>query len=93
MRVAVRTAIASLLAATIAAGEAFAQSCAMCASSFGENDPMARAISWSILFMMAAPYAVVGTIAAVLIHLHRRPPDPIIERGRTLRPAGEGDIP
>ena len=63
-------AVAAVLA--LDAGDALAQSCAMCASSFGENDPVSRAFSWSILFMMAMPYTVFGTIAAVLFWSHRR---------------------
>jgi hypothetical protein len=93
MRAVARTATFSLLAAAFTAREALAQGCAMCASSFGENDPMARAISWSVLFMMAAPYTVAGTVAAVLFYLSRRRPDPLIEQGRALRPAGEGEVP
>jgi len=60
----------ALLAA--AAGRAWAQSCAMCGSSFGENDPVSRAFSWSILFMMAAPYTVVGLIGVFLFFSYRR---------------------
>jgi hypothetical protein len=56
----------------LAAGDALAQSCAMCTSSFGENDPVSRAFSWSILFMMAMPYTIFGTIAGVLFWSHRR---------------------
>ena len=55
-----------------AAGRAWAQSCAMCGSSFGENDPVSRAFSWSILFMMATPYTVVGLIGAFLFFTYRR---------------------
>ena len=51
-----------------------AQSCAMCAASFGPNDPTSRAISWSILFLMAAPYTIVLTAAGVLFYMHRRTP-------------------
>ena len=56
-----------------AASRALAQSCAMCAASFGPNDPTSRAISWSILFLMAAPYTIVVTAAGVLFYMHRRP--------------------
>jgi hypothetical protein len=60
----------AMLAASV--GPAWAQSCAMCGSSFGENDPVSRAFSWSILFMMATPYTVVGVIGAVLFFNYRR---------------------
>ena len=51
---------------------ALAQSCAMCGSSFGQNDPVQRAFSWSILFLMATPYSIVGGVALWLFYLHRR---------------------
>ena len=60
------------LVPVLAPGRAWAQSCAMCGSSFGENDPVSRAFSWSILFMMATPYTVVGLIAAFLFVSYRR---------------------
>ena len=56
------------------ASRALAQSCAMCAASFGPNDPTSRAISWSILFLMAAPYTIVLTAAGILFYMHRRAP-------------------
>ena len=69
-----RLATASLVAAPLVLGaaDALAQSCAMCASSFGENDPVSRAFSWSILFMMATPYTVVGLIGAFVFFTYRR---------------------
>jgi hypothetical protein len=57
-----------------AAPRAFAQSCAMCASSFGQNDPVTRAFSWSILFLMATPYTIVAVIGAFLFFKYRRMP-------------------
>jgi hypothetical protein len=88
----VAPATAMLLASTSAA---LAQSCAMCAASFGPDDPIQRAFSWSILFMIAAPYTIAGTIAAWFWFTYRRAPG----RGRArvidlapLRsaPAGSG---
>jgi hypothetical protein len=58
----------------LAAHSAWAQSCAMCGSSFGPNDPVTRAFSWSILFLMATPYAIVGLIGAYLYFTYRRSP-------------------
>ena len=55
-----------------AASRALAQSCAMCGASFGPNDPTSRAFSWSILFLMAAPYTIVASAAGILFYLHRR---------------------
>ena len=66
---------ASVAAVVLAAApRAFAQSCAMCASSFGQNDPVTRAFSWSILFLMAAPYSIVFTAAGWLFLAYRRTP-------------------
>jgi hypothetical protein len=62
------------LATLAAASPALAQSCAMCGASFGPNDPVTRAFSWSILFLMAAPYTIVATIGAFLFYMYRRPP-------------------
>src|SRR3989441_7862689 len=55
---------------------ALAQSCAMCGASFGPNDPTSRAFSWSILFLMAAPYTIVFTVAGVMFYMYRRAPPP-----------------
>jgi hypothetical protein len=70
------TLLAACAAAVVLAPatRALAQSCAMCASSFGQNDPMSRAFSWSILFLMATPYTIVGAIGAFLFFMHRRTP-------------------
>jgi hypothetical protein len=83
-----------------AASQALAQSCAMCAASFGPDDPVQRAFSWSILFMMAAPYTIFGSIAAWLFFSYRRAPGRrrarIIDlaRLRHTAPAGSGgDVP
>jgi len=90
-RLGLRLAAAGLGAALplFTAGRALAQSCAMCGSSFGENDPVSRAFSWSILFLMATPYTIVGTIAAVLFYLHRRAPGrrraSVIDLGKAAR--------
>ena len=70
MRVASRLATAVALLGPRAS--AFAQSCAMCASSFGPNDPRQRAFNWSILFLMAAPYTLFGGAVLCLVILHRR---------------------
>ena len=86
-----RLATASVVAASVLLGvaDALAQSCAMCASSFGENDPVSRAFSWSILFMMAMPYTIFGTIAAIIFWTHRRAGDrpraAIIDLGKAAR--------
>ncbi|HJQ73493.1 MAG TPA: hypothetical protein VJ814_01310 [Gaiellaceae bacterium] len=90
-----------VLALLLSAADALAQSCAMCASSFGQNDPMSRAFSWSILFLMATPYTIVGAIGAYLFYTYRRAGRRRaavldLDRARGLRaaPAGssEGDL-
>jgi hypothetical protein len=99
-----RLALVGTLTLLLTAGNALAQSCAMCTSSFGENDPLSRAISWSILFLMAMPYTIFGTIAAIVFFSHRRagnrPRATVIDLARAARllrrsaPAGsnEGDL-
>ena len=54
-----------------AAADVLAQACAMCGSALSD-DPLGRAISWSILFLMAAPYTIVGTALLCLVWIHRR---------------------
>jgi hypothetical protein len=94
----------ALVGLALSAGDALAQSCAMCGSSFGENDPVTRAFSWSILFLMATPYTIVGVIGGYLFYTYRRPPRRypaaiirLAQAARRLRrpaPAGssEGDL-
>jgi len=53
------------------AADVLAQACAMCGSALSD-DPLGRAISWSILFLMAAPYTIVGTAVLCLVWIHRR---------------------
>ena len=69
-----RSLVAAALMLLASASRALAQSCATCAASFGPNDPTSRAISWSILFLMAAPYTIVVTAAGILFYMHRRGP-------------------
>jgi hypothetical protein len=88
------------LALAGAAGRAAAQSCAMCGSALAD-DPLGRAFSWSILFLMAAPYTVVGTVGIWLFLTYRRARSrqraAIISLGRgqsvVLAPGREGEPP
>lgn len=84
------------IAATLAPTLARAQSCAMCASSFGENDPVQRAFSWSILFLMATPYTIVGLIGAYLYFTYRRssrrPRANVVSLARPSAEDGQGDL-
>jgi len=65
-------ALAAALLTSLPVAQALAQSCAMCGNSFGQNDPVQRAFSWSILFLMATPYTIVGSVAAFLFIAYRR---------------------
>ena len=80
---------ATVVAVALPTAHALAQSCAMCASSFGQNDPVTRAFSWSILFLMATPYTIVASVGAFLWFMHRRAPGrrraPIIHLARASR--------
>jgi hypothetical protein len=71
-----RTITLVLIATALVVGRALpagAQACAMCGSALS-NDPLGRAFSWSILFMMAVPYTVIGAAGAWLYYMHRRAP-------------------
>lgn len=65
------TAFLVAAASVLLAAAARAQSCAMCRSALGD-DALGRAFSWSVLFLMAAPYTIVGTAAAFLFYKHWR---------------------
>lgn len=49
---------------------ALAGACSVCVT--GDNDPTANAFNWSVLFLMATPYTVVGSIAGWLFFKFRR---------------------
>ena len=46
------------------------EACAVCVT--GAGDATTDAFNWSVLFLMAAPYLVVGTIAGGLFLAYRR---------------------
>jgi hypothetical protein len=50
---------------------ALAHACAVCLTGAGD-DPVTDAFNWSVLFLMAAPYTVVGVIAGWLVYAKRR---------------------
>jgi len=60
------------VAATLSAADALAQGCAMCGTAFSPNDPVTRAFSWSVLFLIAMPYTVFGLAAGWLFLAYRR---------------------
>ena len=63
------------VAAVLPAAHALAQGCAMCGTAFTPNDPVTRAFSWSVLFLIAMPYTVFGLAAGWLFLAHRRRSD------------------
>ena len=63
---------AALALLALDVSHAFAQGCAMCGSALLGDDPVTRAFSWSVLFLMAAPYTIVGVVATWLVLNHRR---------------------
>lgn len=44
--------------------------CSVCLT--GDSGPMGDAYIWSVLFLMATPYAVMGCVGACLVYKHRR---------------------
>ena len=88
------TVAAATLVLLGAATDVLAQSCAMCASSFAPDDPVQRAFSWSILFLMAAPYTIVGVMGGWLFFTYRRASGrhraAILDLSRARRPAPAG---
>lgn len=49
---------------------AIAQACSVCFS--GDDDALTHAFNWSVGFLLAAPYAIAGTIAGCLVIAYRR---------------------
>jgi hypothetical protein len=50
---------------------ALLHACAVCLGS-SDNDPVTDAFNWSVLFMMATPYATFGVVAGLIFYNHRR---------------------
>jgi len=50
-----------------------AQGCAMCATAVdGANDPLARGLNVSIMFLLAMPFALVGSVALWFTYMYWR---------------------
>ena len=65
--------VAALLAsALLLPPHVLAQGCAMCGTAFNHDDPVARAFSWSVLFLIAMPYTLFALAAGWLFLAHRR---------------------
>ena len=60
----------------VAAGSAWfhgaAHACAVCVAGGGADDPLTDAFNWSVLFLMAMPYSVIGSVAGFLFYSHWR---------------------
>lgn len=95
---AARRGAAALLAAAAAwaaSPEALAQGCAMCRTAVeGAEDPLARALSWSTLFLLAMPFAVVASVGGWIFFSLRSaaPADPAAADQPDV-PAGSGTEP
>ena len=55
----------------LASSDAAAQGCAMCRTAIGSaDDPLANGFFWSIMFLVSAPYTVIGSVGGWLIYRH-----------------------
>jgi hypothetical protein len=60
-------------AAMMIPAQALAQGCAMCATYLADgHDPVANAFKVSILFLMAMPFTIVGTVGTWIFWMYRR---------------------
>jgi len=51
----------------------FAQGCAMCKTAVGgPDDPLARGLNVSILFLMSMPFLLAGSVGGWFFYLYRR---------------------
>jgi hypothetical protein len=63
--------------------ELVAQGCAMCKTALGgPEDPLARGLNISILFLMSMPFLLVAGVGGWLFYMFRR----VRRRGSALRP-------
>jgi len=54
------------------ASHALAQGCAMCGTAL-KDDQLGQAFGWSVLFLIAAPYSVVGLLGGYIFYAYWRP--------------------
>jgi hypothetical protein len=65
-----KTKIVALAGVLLAAMPDIVRACSVC---FTDGDAaVSRAFNWSIAFLMAAPYLVIGSIGGSLFYLYRR---------------------
>jgi hypothetical protein len=69
----------SVLAAVLVAGlltlpgELLAQGCAMCKTAVGgPEDPLARGLNVSILFLLSMPFVLAGSVGGWFFYMYRR---------------------
>lgn len=60
-----------VLAVGLLASPMGALACSVCLGG-SPDDPVTNAYNWSILFLMATPYAVIGSVGGWLFFSHRR---------------------
>jgi hypothetical protein len=60
----------SAAATAIIHDPATARACSVCLT--GDSGPMGDAYNWSVLFLMATPYTVIGSVGAWLVYKYRR---------------------
>jgi len=65
--------VVALVSLCISSAPALAQGCAMCRTAVeGQDDPLTRGLSRSVLFMVSMPFAVFFSAAGWLYVTHRR---------------------
>ncbi len=67
-----RTPILTALIVAALARDVLAQGCAMCGTAFTPDDPVTRAFTWSVLFLIAMPYTLCGVVGGWLAYRYRR---------------------
>ena len=58
------------IAAGLMTAPAVARACSVCFA--GDDDAVTHAFNWSVFFLLSAPYAIAGSIAACLVIAYRR---------------------
>jgi hypothetical protein len=66
------------------------EACAVCLSAAAGGDRLVDAFNWSVLFLMGAPYVVLGSVGGWIFYAHRsaaRKRDPAPHKAQVYRPA------
>lgn len=53
------------------AAPVLAQGCAMCQTLTGNDEPLAKALNVSILFLLAMPFLMAGSVGAWFVYMYR----------------------